>query len=169
MGIAEALERLEATVRRRPGFGAGTASAVTVLADGLQCSTEDGPWTVTADLPTALGGTGSAPSPSVLLRAAFGSCMAMSYRLRAARRGVDLGAIRVTVESDSALAGMLDGDADVPAGFIELRYHVEVTSTAARREIIGVIDEGDRLSPLLDTLTRTTTPHRTVTIVPGGN
>ena len=55
----------------------------------------------------ALGGDGSAPSPSVLVRAALGSCMAMTYRLRAARAGVELTSVRVTVETDSELAGML--------------------------------------------------------------
>ena len=165
--IGRAVERLEAAVVGRPGFGVGTSHSVTTLGEGLQCSTVEGAWTIESDLLPALGGGGSAPTPNMLLRAALGSCMAMTYRLRAARRGVELTSVRVSVEADSALAGMLLCDAAAPPGYTEVRYHVEVESPDDPARVLAILDEGDRLSPLLDVFSRVVTTRRTTEIRPG--
>jgi len=166
--IGSAIERLEAAVVRRPGFGVGTSHSVTTLGEGLRCSTVEGAWSIEADLVPAMGGGGTAPTPNVLLRAALGTCMAMSYRLRAARRGVELTSIRVTVEADSELAGMLSCDAVAPPGYTEVRYHVEVESPDDPARVAAILDEGDRLSPLLDVFSRAITMRRTTEIRPAG-
>ena len=162
--IATALERLEVAVGGRPGFGVRTCHSTTTVVDGLRCTTEEGPWQTAADLPDSLGGGATAPTPSMLLRAALGSCMAMTYQLRAARHGVQMTAIRVTIETDSDLAGMLLTDAPAPPGFTALRYHVEVESPAPAEVVASVLDEGDRLSPLLDVMTRGHAVRRTTAI-----
>ena len=151
--IDRALIRLEDTVRRRPGFGHSTGRSTSTLTDGLRCVTGDGNHRIRTDLPPALGGEATGPTPSALFRAALGSCLAMGYRLRAARHGLAVNTIRVDVETDTALAGMLNPDSGFPPGFIEIRYRVEIdgpTSTQIER----LIDEGDRLSPVLDAVTR---------------
>lgn len=162
--IAAAIERLETVLERREGFGIGTNTAVTTLTGGLACATDEGHWHHETDLAAAMGGTGGAPSPGVLLRAAFGSCMAMSYRLRAARHGVEVTSIRVTVETDSELAGMLLVDADPPPGYTAIRYHVEVESPSPEADVLAVLDEGDQLSPVLDALVRTNAVSRTTSV-----
>lgn len=169
--IAAAIRRLEDTTARRPGFGAVTSRSRTAIDDGLGCVSTEGDWAIATDLPTGLGGTASAPTPSVLLRAALGACMAMSYRLRAERAG--LGPIRITVdvEADSQLAGMLLANSAVPPGFTGVRYHVAVqpdTPGVRDDDIRHVIDDGDRLSPVLDTIRRATPVARTVAIGPVG-
>ena len=165
--IGTAIERLEQALAGRPGFGVGTTRAVTTLTAGLRCTTDDGTWQIDADLNARLGGGGDAPTPTALLRAALGSCMAMTYRLRAARRGVPLTAVRVVVETDSAVAGMLLSDSPEPAGFRAVRYHVEVDSPAPAADVLAVLDEGDGLSPVLDALIRPNAVERTVTITCG--
>jgi uncharacterized OsmC-like protein len=162
--IANAIERLEVAFERRSGFGVGTNRSVTTVTDGLRCSTEEGSWKTDSDLGAALGGDGAAPTPGVLLRAALGSCMAMMYRLRAAKHGVELASIRVTVEADFELAGMLLVDAPAPAGFTEVRCHVEIDSAASPQVIERILDEGDRLSPLLDVFSRANAVLRTTSI-----
>jgi uncharacterized OsmC-like protein len=94
--------------------------------------------------------------------------MAMSYRLRAAKHGVELTSLRVTVEADSELAGMLLVDAPAPPGFTEVRYHVEIESPASPDEVARIIDEGDRLSPLLDVLSRANALRRSMSIQSSG-
>ena len=87
----------------------------------------------------------------------------MTYRLRAARHGVDLTPVRVSVEADSELAGMLLCDAAAPPGYTEVRYHVEVESPDDPARVRAILDEGDRLSPLLDVFvasSRRTAPPR---------
>lgn len=166
--IANAIERLESAVDRRPGFGVGTSRSVTLCTDGLRCSTEEGRWCLDSDLPGALGGNGSAPTPGGLLRAALGSCVAMSYVLRAAKHGIELTSVRVTVEADSEISGMLSCDAAAPPGYTEIRYHVEIESPATPDDVTRVIDEGDRLSPLLDVFGRANTIRRTTSIRSSG-
>lgn len=162
--IAAAIERLESAVLRRPGFGVGTSRSVTVCAEAGRCTTQEKSWCTHSDLPGALGGSGSAPTPSVLLRAALGSCMAMSYSLRAAKHGIELTSIRVTVEADSEIAGLLSCDADAPPGYTEFRYHVEIESQAPADEVRRIVDEGDRLSPLLDVVARANVVSRSLSI-----
>jgi uncharacterized OsmC-like protein len=164
--IGAAIERVEAAVSGRPGFGVGTAHSVTTLQEGLRCSASEGSWSIETDLSPILGGSGSAPTPGVLLRAALGSCMAMTYRMRAARHGVELTSCRVTVEADSELAGMLFCDASAPPGYSEVRYHVEVESPDDPDRLLAILDEGDRLSPLLDVFRRAHSIRRTTDIRP---
>ena len=162
--IREALSRLEMALERKRGFGACSNRSVTTCPEDLRCSTEEGGWGVTTDLPAALGGAETAPTPGALVRAALGSCMAMSYRLRAARHGIALTAITVTVETDSELVGMLSCVRDVPAGFTAVRYHVEVESPAPTEVVERLLDEADRLSPILDVFVRANDVNRTVEI-----
>jgi uncharacterized OsmC-like protein len=165
--IGRALSRLESAVERKPGFGRSTARSTTTLVGGLRCSSREGEHRIDTDLPGPLGGGGSGPTPGVLLRAALGSCLAMGYRLRAARHGIPIGSIRVEVETDSAIAGMLDPTSATPPGFLELRYRVEIDSPAPAADVERLIDEGDRLSPVLDAVGRANRVQRSVSITGG--
>ena len=90
----------------------------------------------------------------------------MTYRLRAARHGVELTSCRVSVEADSELAGMLFEEASAPPGYTEVRYHVEIESPDDPERVMAILDEGDRLSPLLDVFARVNTMRRTTDIRP---
>ncbi|MGF1599210.1 MAG: OsmC family protein [Acidimicrobiales bacterium] len=161
--IGEALTRLEHAIERRPEFGRSTICSTTTLVDGLRCVSREGDVSIESDLGAALGGEGAGPTPSALVRAALGACLTMGYRLRAARHGVPVDSIRVEVETDTAIGGMLDPDAAFPAGFIEIRYRVEIDSPAPGGRVERLIEEADRLSPVLDAVVR---PNR-VTRRPG--
>ncbi|HEX4980880.1 MAG TPA: OsmC family protein [Ilumatobacteraceae bacterium] len=165
--IGAAVTRLEAAVERRTGFGRATNTASITLVDGLRCCSEEGAWSIDTDLPTGLGGSGSAPTPGVLLRAALGSCLAMGYRLRAARRGIPVRSIRVTVESDSEIDGMLRATSTAPPGFTAIRYHVELDTSAPAETIEALVDEADQLSPILDAVGRANPLRRSLSIVDG--
>jgi uncharacterized OsmC-like protein len=162
--IAAALRRLNGTLARRPDFGRHTGSSVTTSVGGLRCSTEVAGWTIASDLQPAFGGERSAPTPTVLLSSALGACLAMGYRLRAAEQGIELTSVRVTVETDSELCGMLRRDAPAPPGFTEIRYGVELESPASTSDLEQIIDLADRLSPVLDALTKVNRVQRTVSI-----
>jgi hypothetical protein len=83
----------------------------------------------------------------------------MGYRLRAARRGVAVETVRVEVETDAAVAGMVDPDSTFPPGFIEIRYRVEIDGPTPA-QIERLVREGDRLSPVLDIVTRANRVNR---------
>ena len=164
--IADKICRLEAAVLNRPGFGRATNRSRTVLDDGLRCVSVEDNWTIETDLAVGLGGSASAPSPGVLLRAALGACMAMSYRLRAERAGLGPFSVTVDVETESDLAGMLLTTSSAPPGYAAVRYHVDVESAADQDDILRVLDDGDRLSPILDAIAHEVTVTRTTTIRP---
>ena len=88
----------------------------------------------------------------------------MGYQLRAAEDGIELTSLRVTVETDSELCGMLRCDAAVPPGFTAIRYRVDLESPARASDIERIVDRADRLSPVLDALTRVNRVQRTVAI-----
>ncbi len=165
--VAHALRRLETALARNPDFGHVTRCSTTVTTSGIACTTVEGDHRIDTDLPAALGGSATAASPSALLRAALGSCLAIGYRLRAARLGVPIGAIRVVVETDSAIAGMLLADARARPGFSEIRCHVEIESDADEADVRRVVAAADQLSPVLDALAADSV-QRSLTIVGGG-
>jgi organic hydroperoxide reductase OsmC/OhrA len=167
-GIRRSLVRLETAIARRPGFGHVTQSSTTRCGAGLACETREGDHLVRADLPHGLGGHDSAPSPGALMRAALGSCLAMGYRLRAARHDVPLDAIVVAVETDSVLAGMLDPTGVAPPGFTGVRVDVRLASPAPTRDLRSLIDEADLLSPMLDVVNRPNPVERSVHLARGG-
>lgn len=165
--IAAALARLHDALANRPGFGQSSSTSVSTLGAGLRCATGERSHEIATDMAPALGGDGSAPSPVALLRAALGSCLAIGYRLHAIERGIELTSVQVTVESESDVRGMLDPGACARSGFEALRYRVEIESPSPAHEVEHIIELADRLSPVLDALTRPQTLERTVSISPG--
>jgi uncharacterized OsmC-like protein len=162
--IAAALGRLHDALANRPGFGRSASTSVSTLGAGLRCTTSERTHEIHSDLVPALGGDGSGPTPAAVLRAALGACLAIGYRLHAAELGVDVTDVRVTVESESDLRGMLDPGACAPAGFTALRYHVEIDTPSPAHEVERLVELADRLSPILDALTRPQSLERTVSI-----
>jgi uncharacterized OsmC-like protein len=162
--IAEALDRLDAVLVKRPSFGVDTERSVSTITDGLKCTSQEGSWRFETDLPDTMGGESSAPSPGVLGRAALGSCLAMGYQMRASRMGVPVESVRVEIEADYDVAGMLSTQADARPGYSEVRYHVHIESDAAKPDIMRILDEADRLSPYRDVFGATTPLLRTVSI-----
>ena len=113
--IRQSFARSEKALRIRPTLGHKTVRSRTVLADGLRCDTTEGRWTLSSDISDKAGGTGTAPDPGVLIRAALGSCLAMAYAQWAARHEVTLERIEVDVEGTFD-AGAQYGVSSAPAG-----------------------------------------------------
>lgn len=162
--IRAALERLDSVVARNPEFGASTDRSIVTVSTGLRCSIEEGPWRLEADLSESIGGSGLAPTPGVYGRAALGSCLAMGYQLAAARLNVELTSVRVEIEADSEVAGMLSSSSAARPGYRAVRYHVAIESSAAAADVQAVIDQADRLSPYRDVFASATPLQRTISI-----
>lgn len=104
------------------------ATAVLADSDGLKVHVtgRDGAQ-VTTDMPAAVGGTSSAPSPGWFLRAAEASCVASLIAMRAAHEGVAFKGLEVTVDSESDDFGILGLREGVPAGPLRTRVRVKVS------------------------------------------
>jgi uncharacterized OsmC-like protein len=152
--IKAKFEHIVDTLKAKPELGRGTGKTTArIVAGGLACEIESGPWKFKADMPATSGGTASGPTPGMYGRAALGSCLAIGYAMRAARAGVTIDALEVEVEADYD-DGAVFGTADKPPGYSEVRYTVRVRSSAPEAEVLKVLDDSDRHSPYLDVFAR---------------
>ncbi len=80
------------------------------------------------DMPSAVGGRASAPSPGWTMRAAVAACVASLATMRAAELGWTGVRVEVEVDSESDDRGILALDASVPAGPLSMRIHLRLAA-----------------------------------------
>jgi uncharacterized OsmC-like protein len=153
--IRAAIERLTATIAAQPEKAhAKNAPATARLTEQLQCEVS-GPYgeRFVTDMPPAMGGTASGPNPGWLLRGALASCTATVIAMRAARLGVRLDDLEVTVESDSDNRGILGMDESVSAGLSTIRTRVKIGAPGVSGdELRQIVTWADAHSPVGCTL-----------------
>jgi uncharacterized OsmC-like protein len=155
--IKEALAGAVAYLTANPAdarYRDGAATAT--LRDGLVVDVAGpGGEALTTDMVTSVGGTGSAPGPGWIFRAAAASCVATLIAMRAAMLDVTLESLEVTVDSESDDQGILGIDPSVPAGPLSVRVAVGIrspgTDPARLREIV---QWGVDHCPVTDAVTR---------------
>ena len=134
--IAAALETVSAAIQENPEKArAKYAPATATLTDGLKCSVT-GPASerIVTDMAKAMGGEASAPNPGWYFRASIAACCSTAIAMNAARRGIDLTVLEVTVEADGDNRGILGMDEKVSAGHAALRTTVKIASDNAAPE-----------------------------------
>lgn len=141
--VSEAIAKLSKTLTDQPEKArTKNAAATASLQDGLQfLVTGPSGEKILTDMPAPMGGAASAPNPGWLLRAALASCNATVIAMRAARLGVKLETLEVTVDSDSDNRGLLGLDDRVTAGLLSLRTKVRIgakdAAPAQLRELVA--------------------------------
>jgi len=150
-GLKDLYERKRRAILRRPSFAHATGQARLRLRDGLCCEVEEGEWRTRIDQAVEAGGTGTAPHPAEVMRAAIVACLAMGYRQWGARLGVAIDAIDIDVLCETDVRGQL-GIADVPIGWHRIMVDVCIASAAPEADVRRVVETADRLSPLLANL-----------------
>jgi len=97
-----------------------------VLESGLRFRAEgpDGKLVI-SDMPETLGGKGSAPSPSWLMQAALATCHATGIVSKAARDGIELSTLEVTIDGEHDARGLF-GIESVDAGPLHIKTHVRI-------------------------------------------
>ena len=83
------------------------------------------------DMPSAVGGSGSAPSPGWFLRAAGAACALALATMRAAQVGMTGFRCEVEVDSESDDRGILGLDPSTPAGPLSMRIVFRMTADGA--------------------------------------
>jgi uncharacterized OsmC-like protein len=161
--LKTAFERCAETLKLRPSLGRDTGVTKARIREGLICDIDAGHWHFVADMPKAVGGSETAPTPGAYGRAALGSCLAVCYMMHAAKLGVPIRALEVEIQADCD-DGALFGVSDAPPGYLAVRYVVTVESGAPEADILRVLDEGDAHSPYLDVFRRSQACTRTVRI-----
>lgn len=131
-------------------------AATAVVEKGLRCRAEgpDGAMLI-SDMPKAIGGGGSAPSPGWLLRAALANCDATVIAMRAAQLGVTLTTLQVTVDSESDDRGLLGMDDAISAGPLTVRTRVRIgANDAPPEQLRQIVEWAEAHSPVADAIRR---------------
>ncbi len=153
--VGGAIERLSAAISADPlKARARNMPATARLVEGLQCEVS-GPYNerLITDMAPAIGGAASGPNPGWLLRGALASCTATVIAMRAAKLGVALGSLEVTVETDSDLRGILGLDESVSSGHGPVRIKVKISSPTASPDVLReIVTWADRHSPVTCTV-----------------
>ena len=153
--IREAQEKFANTIAQDPTRARVKNSPATAsLEHGLKIRVT-GPRgeAVETDMPAAVGGAGSAANPGWLLRAGLASCTATVIAMRAAKLGVALDTLEVSVESESDNRGMLGLDEKVSAGLGDLRTHVRIGAAGVDgAQLQEIVRWADAHSPVACTL-----------------
>lgn len=121
--IRTAIEGASAYLTEHPDEARYTDSLATArVVDGLHVRV-DGPngESLETDMPGAVGGAGSAPSPGWFLRAAVAACVTSLVTMRAAQLGLTGFTCEVEVDSESDDRGILGLDSAVPGGPLSMR------------------------------------------------
>jgi len=148
--IRTALEGKASALALRPADGQGTAVSRVRLREGLTCDVQEGDWRLVVGMPRTMGGANEGPTPGTFGRAAFGTCLAISYGMWAARLGVPLESVEVDVHADYDARGELGVSSEVRPGYLEIHYVVRVESPAPESDVLRVLDTADRCSTFVD-------------------
>ena len=156
MSIRSAMERASAYLTENPAAARASDSVATaVREDGLRFRVE-GPWaSLTTDMAEAVGGGGSAPTPGWLQRASLASCDATLVAMEAARDGIALTDLEVSVESESDFRGVLGVDRSVEPGPQSVRVRIRLAATdATEDQLRAIVERAESHSPVRDALAR---------------
>ena len=162
--IKIAIERSARALSLKPSLGLGTGISTTRITNGLACDISEGPWKLKADMPEAVGGDSTGPTPGVYGRAALGSCLAIGYMMAASKNNLPISMLEVEVQADYDDGVLFGTTTNVPPGYIEVRYIVKVDSEAPEEKIIEMVESADRLSPYLDIFSRAQNCKRNILI-----
>jgi uncharacterized OsmC-like protein len=153
--VADAMQRVEVVLRRRPDMGIhedspavatwrGSTRIVTRHANGIEIPT---------DMPGELGGTGDQVTPGWLMRASLAACTATRIAMGAAAAGIELTTLelRATSRSDTrGLFGMPETDGTpIDAGPQDVQLHVTIGARSVSAEKLrALVEESHRCSPV---------------------
>jgi uncharacterized OsmC-like protein len=137
-----------------------------VSTSGLRCrATGDSGQSVVTDMPLAVGGGGSAPSPGWLSRAALATCDATRIALRAAELGIVLDTLEVITDSVDDDRGLFGIDNSVRAGSLSIRTRVEIGAAGVSEKVLWeIVDYAVTHSPVADSCRGETPSTLEVTI-----
>ena len=162
--IRDALDRAVKTVTLRPERGQRVYRNVAVVDRGTRCEAHEAGRQLTVDVGKALGGQEDRPNPSMILRSAISSCVAIGIKQWGARRGVDIELVEVVLETAIDARGQLGVCDEATPGFERMSLSISITSSAGERTIEEVVATALRHSPLMDVVLEPQRIERQLTV-----
>jgi len=162
--IKNKFERNVKALTLKPALGLGKGNSTVRIVNGLSCEIQEDGWKLKTDMPKQVGGSASAPTPGVLGRAAFGSCLATAYVLWASKLNIIIDSLEINVQTDYDNGGLF-GSSDSPAGYSEVRYVVKIKSPHSHKKIEEFLNIADTHSPYLDVFSRAQSCKRELELI----
>ncbi len=147
------IEQVRADLGNAPEPPVVTFSASTTLVDEYRTQARIRDFTLAVDEPPLIGGSDTGPTPVELVLAALGTCQEIVYATYARVLGIPVEAVEVTAEGRLDLRGFF-GVAELPAGFQDVSFTVEITSPAAAEDIARLARVVNAHCPVLDILSQ---------------
>ena len=149
--LAEAIDAVRTELGQATEAPIATFAVDTALVESFRTEARVRQFTMTVDEPESLGGSDQGPTPVELVLAALGTCQEIVYATYARVLGIPLDAVAVRAE------GLLDprgffGVADVPVGFQEVSFAVDIQSSAPSEDIARLVATVNAHCPVLDIL-----------------
>ena len=160
--IREAIAQTSAHMESNPQNAVSEDKpARAIFENGLKFTIDDTKsWRISTDMPKALGGEGSAPSPGWLRRAAQAACEGTMIAIRAAQEQVELERLEVQIGSISDDRGMLGIEDKANPGPNESWARVTISAKGvSETKLREIVDWAEAHSPVTDSLCRAV-PHK---------
>jgi uncharacterized OsmC-like protein len=154
--IRSAIETASGYLAENPDAATGTdAVATAVREEGLRFRVDGPKGAVTSDMSESVGGEASAPTPGWLLRAALAACDATLVAMEAARDGIELSDLSVSVESDSDFRGVLGVHGGAHPGPLAVRTRIGLAAPEATEDQLReIVRRAEERSPVHDAIVR---------------
>lgn len=121
-------------------------------------------FTIVTDSAPALAGYNLGPTAPELLMSALASCLAHTFLIVAASRGVAYETLEVEVRGSIDFRGVLEV-ADVPTRPNDISYEARICSTLDAATLVEIQRDVERLCPVLQALTEPLAVQGAVTVV----
>lgn len=119
-------------------------------------------FTVEADHPQLFASEDKAPTPVELVLSGLASCLTAGVAAIAQRRGIQLHAVKATLEADMDIQGILGIDDEVRNGFGAIRVHFDIRADASNDDIKALVAQSQKRSAVFDIVTNPTNVFVTV-------
>jgi uncharacterized OsmC-like protein len=154
--IRNAIETASGKLAEHPEMAVGTDAAATAVHEqGLRFRVDGPNGAITTDMSESVGGGASAPTPGWLMRAALAACDATTVAMEAARDGIELSELTVSVESDTDFRGVLGVNGSPHPGPLTVRVRIELgAADATDDQLREIVRRAEERSPVRDALVR---------------
>lgn len=103
---------------------------------------------VIVDQPAVAGGTDAGPTPLDYLLVSLAGCIGTIARIIAMQRRIALRGMKITVEGDINMEGLLGKPTDDPVGYKEIRILADIDADMTAEEKEAFIHEADARCPV---------------------
>jgi uncharacterized OsmC-like protein len=149
--LAVTIDAVSADLNRQDATPVVTFAADTVLHEGYRATVNIREFGMTADEPPTIGGTNTGPTPVELVLAGLGTCQEIVYATYGRLLGIPIDGVSVHAEGRLDLRGFY-GVADVPVGFEDVTFSVEIASAAPAEDVARLVAAVNAHCPVLDIL-----------------